>query len=278
MGWGRLVRLTWAAGLIVSAGCSSHPARSGSDAGSTTTPCSDNAECSPTDFCAGSSCGGAGTCEPRPGECPVTGTAVCGCDGQTYANSCEPALVGVRVFAEGDCADAGPDAGLDAGEDAGMDAGQDGGEDAGCSGGSIDVSIDDGGIMTFPSICNGSWGSLSTSSAVAYEVAGGTVFNGLAIDGCATGLPSSQGLVLDINGAQGTGTYTAGSTTYTDSSGNTWGSPEDPFSVMISQFNPPGGVIEGQFTVFAGNAADAGYSLSGTFHVCRVQDENTAGP
>ncbi len=45
----------------------------------------------------------AGTCVATPDPCPTQGPAVCGCDGKTYANSCEIAKAGVRPDHNGKC-------------------------------------------------------------------------------------------------------------------------------------------------------------------------------
>jgi hypothetical protein len=44
-----------------------------------------------------------GTCKPKPEMCPMIYAPVCGCDGQTYSNSCVAASHGVSVAARGKC-------------------------------------------------------------------------------------------------------------------------------------------------------------------------------
>ena len=68
-------------------------------------PCTSNAECGLTSYCARATgdCAGTGTCEPRPLLCSGAWIPVCGCNGKTYANACKAASVGVVVSKTGAC-------------------------------------------------------------------------------------------------------------------------------------------------------------------------------
>ena len=65
--------------------------------------------CDADEYCAyeaGQYCGAAdasSTCEPRQEFCPAIYMPVCGCDGQTYGNSCDAAVAGTGVSYEGEC-------------------------------------------------------------------------------------------------------------------------------------------------------------------------------
>jgi hypothetical protein len=48
---------------------------------------------------------GQGVCKTKPEICPEVDKPVCGCDGQTYGNTCKAARAGASVEYEGKCGD-----------------------------------------------------------------------------------------------------------------------------------------------------------------------------
>ncbi len=74
-------------------------------------PCADERQY--CNFAPATRCGSGdqgGVCAPKPEVCPALYKPVCGCDDETYGNSCEAASNGVSVVHDGECAtqDAGP--------------------------------------------------------------------------------------------------------------------------------------------------------------------------
>lgn len=75
------------------------------DTGASTAHCLTNENCDFGLFCEKPTgeCKGPGQCEIRPEACPDIYAPVCGCDHQTYSNSCEAHRAGVSVQQQGKC-------------------------------------------------------------------------------------------------------------------------------------------------------------------------------
>ncbi len=68
--------------------------------------CWSNKECSEDEYCYFADCAlETGKCQPRPEICTFIYDPVCGCDGQTYSNSCVAASQGMSVDHTGACRD-----------------------------------------------------------------------------------------------------------------------------------------------------------------------------
>ncbi len=72
-------------------------------------PCDTSDDCVGDDYCARlySDCQRQGTCSPRPSACQDVWEPVCGCDAETYENSCAAALAGASIHYEGECLPSG---------------------------------------------------------------------------------------------------------------------------------------------------------------------------
>ncbi len=65
--------------------------------------CADNEYCHFDNEAICGSADASGTCRPRPDSCSAQIAPVCGCNGQTYSNSCQAAALGTTVLHEGAC-------------------------------------------------------------------------------------------------------------------------------------------------------------------------------
>ena len=67
--------------------------------------CQSNNDCEASEYCAKEvgQCNESGECKTKPQACALIYTPVCGCDGETYGNSCQASLAGMTVSSTGAC-------------------------------------------------------------------------------------------------------------------------------------------------------------------------------
>jgi hypothetical protein len=122
----------------------------------------------------------------------------------------------------------------------------------------------------------GTWGSNETMTAVGYHFAGGAAPGADEIDihGCATSGNNSPGLLLRTPKVTAPGTFLDGEADYVDAAGVPLSTAGDPYKIVITRLDPPGGVIEGTFDATVTGPTDGKKTVTGTFHVCRVGDQD----
>jgi hypothetical protein len=147
---------------------------------------------------------------------------------------------------------------------------------SGACSGFIDVTETGGVPQHFASICAGSWGSSETMTAVGFHFAGGAApgADEIDINGCATAAAGSAGLHLRTPKVSAPGTFLDGDADYVDAAGVPLSSAADPYKIVITKLDQPGGVIEGTFDLTVTGPTDGKKALTGTFHVCRVANED----
>jgi hypothetical protein len=143
-----------------------------------------------------------------------------------------------------------------------------------CSG-YLDIAADNGAAKHYASICQNSWGSNETTTALGYEFSGGPApgVQRLNLVGCVGPGANSEGIDISMDKATTPGTFTVGTVSWTDQNGATWVSGNFAPKVTITKLDPVGGVIEGSVGGMVSQGGNAAHTLNGTFHVCRVNDE-----
>lgn len=102
------LRIVVLVSLAASVGCAEVEAGgagggTGGTGGAGSDECATNFDCGGDEYCFAMSCGGTGTCELRPTDCPLNIAFVCGCDVKTYDNACQASQAGVRIASAGEC-------------------------------------------------------------------------------------------------------------------------------------------------------------------------------
>jgi len=67
--------------------------------------CQSSSDCDENEYCAKEvgQCNQVGECKTKPQACILVYSPVCGCDGETYGNSCQATLAGMTVSSAGAC-------------------------------------------------------------------------------------------------------------------------------------------------------------------------------
>lgn len=67
--------------------------------------CLTSSDCDASEYCAKEvgQCNQVGECKTKPQACALIYSPVCGCDGETYGNSCQATLAGMTVSSSGAC-------------------------------------------------------------------------------------------------------------------------------------------------------------------------------
>ncbi len=147
---------------------------------------------------------------------------------------------------------------------------------SGACSGYVDVKAPTGAQQHFASACEGAWGINETTTALGYHLSGGASpgLDELDIQGCTSANAGSAGVQFSAMSAAAPGTFSTGAIGYTDNNGGKWVTTTDPYQVIITKLDMPGGVIEGSFSATVIGPNDTKLPISGTFHVCRVADLN----
>jgi len=136
--------------------------------------------------------------------------------------------------------------------------------------GTMELTEDNGPPRHLPANCAGDTTDASYTTAIGYYV-GNPIQHAEYLDvvGCVSDAAGAEGITLSASGASGPGTYTMGTTAFTDAQGKSWGTMTDPFEMVVTA---SGTSIDGTFSVTVTDAASASHKLVGQFHVCHGSD------
>jgi len=157
-----------------------------------------------------------------------------------------------------------------------------GGTGGACEG-HVELTVDNGAPHHLTSRCSGGWNPQMWPQPLGYLIEGGIVppvdggvaLGGarLAIFGCASAAPQTEGVELLAYDVTGPGSYTVGLVRYTDAGGLAWGIMSDPFVLDVAKLGAVGDSIEGTVEATVSQGGNAAHGLAGSFHVCRAPDE-----
>lgn len=142
----------------------------------------------------------------------------------------------------------------------------------------IQLVADNGAPVELTSICAGATYNPSNSTVpIGYLFQGGPPpgESNLTLLGCVSDAPGAEGIQLFTDDVFGPGTFYGGTATYTDAMGTASTSTSN-YEVTIMTLGPLGQAIEGTFaaTTQTQGPAIIVHFLSGSFHICHVEDED----
>jgi hypothetical protein len=129
----------------------------------------------------------------------------------------------------------------------------------------------DGGPLQLTSGCG--WGSSETAGPVGYLFSGGQAVGNLVVEGCAAN-PDTDPLLRLGATFESVPETALGQAYYVDASGTERDSGPKGLSMTLTTFEKVGTVIEGSFTATLEPGGMNELLLSGSFRVCRVEDQN----
>jgi hypothetical protein len=141
---------------------------------------------------------------------------------------------------------------------------------------SIDLVVDNGAPEHLTSICAGAtWNPTKSSAPIGYVSSSGNPLETLHVLGCASAAAPSEGIEFAVDHIAGPGTYMTGTASYTDPMGAAWTTMGFlMFQVVVTKLDLVGGFIDGTFSAFTGQPNhQQAHPVSGSFHVCHVQDQ-----
>lgn len=145
-----------------------------------------------------------------------------------------------------------------------------GGGPSPCTNPHIDISIDKGPTKTLSSSCAWDPDIKLPASPQAYVVTSNGMGT-LVIEGCASGDPNAQGVVVQLPDPMGTGTFTTGAAHYIDDMGVDYGKMNVIFIADVTKYGPKDSAIDGDFTADV-QMGMKGHEVHGLYHLCRGPD------
>jgi hypothetical protein len=124
------------------------------------------------------------------------------------------------------------------------------------------------------SLCDTNWNPLMSTTPSGYLLEGGPPPGGVAlrVDACTGPNAGSQGVHIDVPGANGTGKF-MGAVTYMDGHGGIWKAGSAPITIGV--VGAVGQYIQGSVITNVTGAASGTHALNVEFSVCHLPDEQS---